>query len=284
MNISNRSIRLPGQHCTTLVGDVYGPSSAPCVLLLHGGGQTRHAWRATAQKLGEAGWHAIAIDLPGHGDTDRIENGDYSVLTIAGEIACVVRALQRPITLVGASLGGLAAMGSLLLDPPLLFDALVLVDVAPRIELRGVERIMHFMTAYPDGFASLNEAALHIARYRGRPFYGSREGLRKNLRRAPSGRWVWHWDPRLLEPHNHEERSDVSLYERALRTWVGPTLLIRGMQSDVVSSDGARELLRILPSARWIDLADAGHMIMGDTNDIFINEIIIFLHEVMPPA
>ena len=52
-----------------IVGDAYGDPSAPPVVLLHGGGQTRHAWGGTAAALAAHGHHAIAIDLRGHGDS-----------------------------------------------------------------------------------------------------------------------------------------------------------------------------------------------------------------------
>lgn len=282
--MESRTVRFTGKACPVLAADVYGPDLAPSVLLLHGGGQTRHAWGDAARRLGAAGWHAVALDLPGHGESAWIDSGDYSVLAMAAEIAAVARTLPRPLAVVGASLGGLSAMGSLLLAPPLRFDALVLVDVAPRTERDGVERVLRFMSSHPEGFASLDEAALHIARYRGRPFDGAREGLRKNLRRLPSGRWTWHWDPRLLEPAHDAQRRDASLFERALGDWHGPTLLVRGMQSDVVSRDGARELLRVVPAARWVDLEGAGHMVAGDANDAFTDAVIAFLDEVAPPG
>lgn len=282
--IGSRFARFAGRQCPVLVADVHGPEAGPSVLLLHGGGQTRHAWGDAARRLGAAGWNAVALDLPGHGDSAWIEGGDYSLPAMAAEIAAVAETLPRPLAVVGASLGGLSAMGSLLLDPPLHLDALVLVDVAPRTESAGVERVLQFMSAYPEGFPSLDEAAQHIARYRGRAFAGAREGLRKNLRRLPSGRWAWHWDPRLLDPTHHEQRRDPALYERALHDWRGPTLLVRGVQSDVVSREGARDLLRIVPSARWVDLEDAGHMVAGDANDAFADAVIAFLSEVLPPA
>ena len=50
-----------------LVADVYGDAGQP-VLLLHGGGQTRHAWRRTAEHLARAGATAYALDQRGHGD------------------------------------------------------------------------------------------------------------------------------------------------------------------------------------------------------------------------
>ncbi len=278
--------RFRGPAGTTLVADVHGPAGAPTVLFLHGGGQTRHAWGAAARRLGEAGWQAIAMDLPGHGDSGWPEDGDYSMPVLAGSLARVLGELPRPVAVVGASLGGLAALAAIGLEDAPAIDCLVLVDVAPRIEADGVQRIVDFMTARPEGFASLEEAALHVARYKGleRPGPGRLEGLKKNLRRNAAGRWVWHWDPRLMHERNHAGRRDSQALERALRGWRRPTLLVRGGRSDVVSPEGARALQALVPTARFVDLADAGHMVAGDANDEFTQTIIDFLREEMPPS
>ena len=66
-----------------LVADVHGPVGAPTVLLLHGGGQTRHAWGRTAQTLGDTGWSTVALDLPGHGDSAWAADGDYRIEVLA---------------------------------------------------------------------------------------------------------------------------------------------------------------------------------------------------------
>lgn len=278
-----RALRFQGPGGAVLVADEHGPATGPVVLLLHGGGQTRHAWGATAARLGEAGWRAIALDMPGHGDSGWPEDGDYSPPAMARAVAEVVRALGGPIAVVGASLGGLSAIVAIGLPDAPPIDVLVLVDVTPRVENAGVDRIVAFMTAHPDGFASLDEAARHIAAYKGREAVPSEAGLRRNLRRAGTGRWIWHWDPRLMHERSHAPRRDPRVFEDALRGWSRPTLLVRGGRSDVVSPQGARALLGVVPHARYVDLADAGHMVAGDANDDFTETVAGFLAEVLPP-
>jgi len=274
----------PGLDGGVLVADVYGPVGAPTVLLLHGGGQTRHAWGRAAQTLGAAGWRTVALDLPGHGDSSWAANGDYRIETLAERMCRIWRELGTPLAVVGASLGGLISMAAVgRADAPPI-NALVLVDIAPRMEEAGVERIVSFMRARPDGFASLEEAAQHIAAYRGRPMEGPVEGLKKNLNLNAQGRWVWHWDPQLMSEANHNHRRDSDGYERALRGLQAPTLLLRGQRSDVISEEDARALVQTMPLARFIDLKGAGHMIAGDANDAFAASVADFLHEVMPPA
>ena len=267
-----------------LMADVYGPVGAPTVLLLHGGGQTRHAWGNATQVLGDAGWNTVALDLPGHGDSAWAADGDYRIEVLAATMCRIWRELGTPLAVVGASLGGLISMAAVgRADAPPI-NALVLVDIAPRTEEAGVERIVGFMRAQPDGFASLEEAAQHIAAYRGRAMEGSVEGLTKNLRLNAKGRWVWHWDPQLMSEANHTHRRDADGYERALRGLQAPTLLLRGQRSDVISEEDARALVQTMPRARFIDLKGAGHMVAGDANDAFAASVAAFLHEVMPPA
>jgi len=269
---------LRGAGGLTLVADAWGDPSAPPVLLLHGGGQTRHAWGATGITLAAAGWRAISFDLRGHGDSDWDDDGDYSIDAYAADVQAIAASLSRPPALVGASLGGLTsliAVGEGLCDAA----AVVLVDCAPRLEADGVARIMSFMRCGLDGFASLDEAADAIASYlphRKRP--QDLSGLHKNLRLRPDGRYRWHWDPRFVEGTQRPTPSKQP--ERLLRAAAGlsvPTLLVRGRMSDVVSEAGAAEFLEHAPSAEFVDVSDAGHMVAGDRNDIFTTAVVEFL-------
>ncbi len=108
------------------------------------------------------------------------------------------RALDAaPPVLVGASMGGLVGLAAEGAYAPL-FRALVLVDVTPRWEPRGVDRILNFMRAHPDGFESLDAAAAAIAAYLPhRREQKSPDRLRALLADRGDGRLRWHWDPRL---------------------------------------------------------------------------------------
>ena len=264
-----------------IVGDAYGDPTAPPVLLLHGGGQTRHAWGGTAAALAAQGRHAISIDLRGHGDSGWDPDADYSVDAFARDLSAIGRQLRAKPAVVGASLGGLAALIAQgeHAEPPA--SAVVLVDIAPRVDPAGVERIIGFMTAYPDGFATLEEAADAVAGYvPHRPRPRDLNGLRKNLRHGADGRFRWHWDPRLIggerRPSATQNPERLEAAARAIRV---PILLVRGRQSDVVSEDGARAFLDVVPHARYVDVSGAGHMVAGDQNDPFTAAVVDFLAE-----
>ena len=172
----------------TLALDSAGPADGPRVLLLHGGGQTRFAWGGTQGALARRGYQAAALDLRGHGDSDWAPDGDYSPQTVARDLIPVVRRIGAPAALVGASMGGLAALLLAGEFAPELASSLVLVDVTPRVNPAGARRVLAFMRSRPDGFADLAEAADAVAAYiPHRPRPAEKEGLSRNLRRGADG-------------------------------------------------------------------------------------------------
>jgi pimeloyl-ACP methyl ester carboxylesterase len=259
-----------------------GPSRGTA-LLTHGGGQTRHSWKKAARTLSERGWTSITLDTRGHGDSTWAPDGDYSMDALIADLATVTTALDQPPVLIGASMGGvtsLVAAG----EGHLVARGLILVDVAPRIEPAGAARVRDFMTANPEGFASLEDVADAVSAYNPhRERSAGVEGLKRNVRLRGDGRWYWHWDPALMRREDggdDDETRGVLNYERlqhAARALTIPTLLVRGQQSDVVSAEGAAELVELVPGSRFVDVQGTGHMVAGDDNDVFTHEVLGFL-------
>lgn len=266
-----------------LVGDAWGDHDATPVLFLHGGGQTRHAWGGTARTLAGQGWHAVALDLRGHGESDWSPDGDYLIDVFVKDIHQVIDRFQRPPVLVGASLGGITSLLVAGESSPPVASAVVLVDITPRVEQKGVERIRAFMTARPEGFASLEEVADAVAAYiPHRPRPKDLKGLEKNLRKGPDGRYHWHWDPQIISPARFAQRRDPERLLAAARALRIPTMLVRGKLSDVISDDTVNEFLAAAPHAKYADVSEAGHMVAGDQNDVFSRAVIDFLSGVKP--
>ncbi len=271
-----RLIGIPGTTGSRLVAEAWGDANAPAVICAHGVGQTRHAWGDTARGLAQAGYHAVSVDLPGHGDSEWYADGHYGGKRMTTDLQRICEHFGAPLAWVGASLGGLLGLGLQYRYAPL--SALILVDIAPRMEAAGVERVLTFMRGRPDGFASIQEAADYVAAYlpnRKRP--RSTDGLQKNLRQRSDGRYVWHWDPRVMEPGTQEERMQQSDYEGAARSLQIPALLIRGQHSDVISPAGAQEFQAMVKDSEYVDLHGAAHMVAGDVNDAFTDCVIEFL-------
>jgi len=276
------TIRIAVAPGVEIAADVAGTKGAPTVILGHGGGQTRHSWDRCEEQLAAAGYYAINYDLRGHSDSDWSPDGDYALTTRADDLAAVAVQGSRPLALVGASLGGLTALvaASRGLEPA----ALVLVDIVPKMSQVGVTKIRGFMTAHPRGFASLEEAADAIsAYYPERPRPKDLSGLNKNLRQGDDGRYHWHWDPRMMQDPRGDPAHLLELMDAADWTDRVPTLLVRGMKSDIVDDEGVADLRRRVPHLEIADIRGAGHMVAGDRNDEFNAAVIEFLTRVMPP-
>jgi len=263
-----------------LAADVGGDPAGPAVILLHGGGQTRHSWGSAFAELVAHGYHVINLEARGHGDSDWSSDGLYGNEEMSHDLADVIETLRSAPALVGASMGGAAALlatGGPRRSP---VSALVLVDIVPRVEIQGAERIIGFMNAHRHGFDTLEEAADAVAGYRShrrRP--RDLRGLMKNLRRRDDGRLYWHWDPRILDRFDGPAPPQpADLLEQAASQVKAPSLLVRGLQSDVVSERGIAQLRVFMPQLEVVDVRAAGHMVAGDRNDAFNRSVISFLH------
>lgn len=281
-------LRFTGAEGNGLVADLAGSGSGPVALFLHGGGQTRHSWGAAAQRLADHGWRAITLDQRGHGDSDWVDSGAYAFFDYAADCAAACRQIavrfgEKPVV-IGASLGGIAALLAQGESANALMTGLVLVDITPTVNPRGVETIQGFMRArMHEGFASIDEAADAVASYlphRQRPT--NTDGLRKNLRKHADGRYRWHWDPRFLEgprPINTGREQGPGRVIDAARRLKLPTLLVRGGQSELIDEAHVEEFRALVPHASYTDISHAGHMVAGDKNDVFADAVIEFLHQ-----
>jgi pimeloyl-ACP methyl ester carboxylesterase len=264
-----------------IIGDRGGPAGAPCVILLHGGGQTRHSWSRAVDSLLDAGFQVINFDARGHGDSDWSPDGAYALADRSRDLQAVTRGLAVPFVLVGASLGGATAIQAI--HDGLRPAGLVLVDIVPEPDPRGIDRIVGFMQGHSGGFATVEAAADAVAAYNPqRPRPADTGGLMKNLRSRSDGRLYWHWDPRILDMaatvhHRVVQHAAESL--TLLRDM--PVLLVRGVTSDVVSDAGVAAFRRQIPWLEVLDVQGAGHMVAGDRNDAFNGGVVAFAQKIL---
>jgi pimeloyl-ACP methyl ester carboxylesterase len=93
-----------------LAADAFGRVEDPCIILLPGGGQTRSAWRRSAEAFARSGYYVLSFDLRGHGESGWATDGDYSIDAFAGDVLRVARQAPAGAVFVGASIGGIAAL------------------------------------------------------------------------------------------------------------------------------------------------------------------------------
>ena len=276
-----RTGRVAGFSGVSLALDFVGDEHGPPIILLHGGGQTRHAWGTAAHALAQRGYQAVLVDSRGHGDSDWSPALDYSINAYVADVMSVIQGLAATPVIIGASMGGQIAMITAA-EHPAAVRALVLVDVTPQVDRDGRARILAFMQSRPQGFTNLEEAADAIAEYLPhRPRPTDLSGLKRNLRLRENGRYYWHWDQRFLATYEPDADEAERRYSQAARKIRAPTLLLRGSRSEVVTMDNVRHFQKLIPHAEFADVRGAAHMIAGDRNDAFNAAVIQFLERTL---
>lgn len=279
-------LKLSGHGGQPIAADANGPKSGMPVILAHGGGQTRRAWRKITTLLAGHGFRAIAIDLRGHGDSDWASDGAYDIADFAADLVAIAAKLDHKPALIGASLGGLAGIVAEGQLSPGSFASLTLVDITPQMEATGVARVVGFMAAYArEGFESPDEAARVISEYLPhRPVRKASTGLAHYLRQKPDGRYYWHWDPAFIDGimRRHEQNGELAEHGRSELSKAAmnlslPVHLVRGGSSDLVSLEAVAHFRNLVPHAAYTDIAGATHMVVGDQNDVFGAAIADFL-------
>ena len=284
-----RTVTITAADDIQLTADEWGDPSGPPVLMCHGAGHNRHAWKTTAQTLADRGWFVLTVDARGHGDSDWSTQALYDSEDIGRDIVALLQRFESPPAIVGASMGGMAALAAQRTAARQLYIAVVLVDITPDFDMEGAQRVIAFMSGNPEGFADLDEAADAIAAYnphRARPSEPS--GLARVLRQRSDGRWIWRWDPSYVSSKpgfnsddaetmaSHMERTRRIMTEGA-QAVTTPMLLVRGGQSDLVTPEAAQSFCELVPDAEFVDVAGTGHMVAGDDNDAFTDAVSEFL-------
>ena len=258
-------------------GDLYGPATGPAVVLLHGGGQSRSAWRGAARRLAHEGYRAVAMDLRGHGRSDWSPSANYSFDDYSDDLARTIHALGGSAALIGASLGGHVGVVTAARFPEKI-RALALADVTPWIDEGEIgSAIRKTMRRMAEGAATLEEAAQLIADVRGGEPRRNLSGLARHMRHGDDGRWYWHWDPAYLTEENLRHGGENGLFVASARQIRCPVLVMRAELSTVTSPEQIRLFHAAVPSVQSLEIRGVGHMLTGDVNDIYAAHVLRFL-------
>ncbi|WP_110206114.1 alpha/beta fold hydrolase [Nocardioides daejeonensis] len=249
-----------------LRGQQWGTGLGTAIVFLHGGGQNRHAWAEPARSLAARGFTTLTVDQRGHGASDRTRESRYTHEDMADDVVRVCAALPRPPVLVGSSMGGIVSLIAEGERGPGICQGIVLVDVAPQVNLDGLSRVHAFFGRSAPGFVSAEEAHAVLSEYAVHRKPSLRSTIR-NLEMGPDGRWYWHWDP--LFAATVGDFHDQSRMTAALSAVTVPVLMLRGERSDIVPASTLDELPRINPNITVAEVAGAGHMITAEHNGVF---------------
>jgi pimeloyl-ACP methyl ester carboxylesterase len=240
----------------------------PELIFLHGGAQNAHTWDTLILALGRP---ALAVDLPGHGHSDRRPDRNYGPWENAEAVAALLeRVGGQALAVVGMSLGGATTTRLAAVRPDICLRA-VLVDVTPQINdpsrmLSTAERGTVSLIAGPplyDSFDEMADAAVALSPLRGAA--GVRRGVRHNATRLSDGRWTWRYDLFGPSPSGgvHDWVDFTPLWDDVSTIEV-PTLFVRGSASPFVRDEDIAELRRRLPAITVVVVDGAGHAVQSD--------------------
>ncbi len=239
----------------------------PELVFLHGGGQNAHTWDTVILALGRP---AIAIDLPGHGHSDRRADKDYGPWSNAEVVAALARSVApRAAAVVGMSLGG-ATVTRLAATRPDVCRRAVIVDVTTQIndptrQMVAPERGSVALISGPpvhDTFEEMAQAAIALSPFR--VASGVRRGVRHNATRLADGRWTWRYDLFGPWPEGAGGWTDFTSLWGDVGAITVPVLFVRGGESRYVRDEDIAELRRRLPGVRVEVVPGAGHAVQSD--------------------
>lgn len=241
-------------------------AAEPEVVFLHGGGQNAHTWDSVILTLGRP---ALAIDLPGHGRSDRRTDKNYGPWLNAEAVAVALEQVaSHAAGVVGMSLGGATTIRLAAVRPDVARRA-VIVDVTPQVndpsrpwtpQQRGSVALISGPPAY-ETFDAMVEAAVGTSPQRAPA--AVRRGVRHNSYRQDDGRWAWRYDLFGDSERRREWNDFTPLWDDVASISV-PTLLVQGGDSVFVQPEDVERFGSCLPSARVEVVPRAGHAVQSD--------------------
>jgi len=284
--MQTRSRRVPGASGLDLHLLEWSEQGVP-LLCLHGFGNDAHIWDDFAPAVAPY-YRTLALDHRGHGDSawDPERRYDHDTMVEDVELATAALGVER-LVIVGHSLGGRIATLFAGRHPERM-AGLVLVDIGPDLDARGVLRIrMEVESSREPVFATVEEygrlLSLHYPA--GQPQALLRMA-RHGVRQREDGCFVLKMDPALrgagfgaspADAAERERRMSQAQWE-ALRRVPCPTLVVRGAASDVFSPETADRMVdEVLAKGRLAVVPRAGHSVMTDNPDGFRDAVAAFV-------
>jgi esterase len=254
----------------------WGTTGKPPLVLLHGLRGHAHSWDSFSAAIC-ADYHVLALDQRGRGDSEWAKDGDYTTAAYVTDLLGFAEALGLDsCTLAGHSMGGRNAIAFSARYPERV-QKLIVVDIGPTSDPRGRERIRREILEAPEEVDTFDAIVRAMSRQNR---YASPEILQRRLRymtqSLANGKLGWRYDPAIREQWRKGVPASEDLWP-ALGRITCPTLIVRGIDSDILSPEVARQMLEAMPSARVVEIQRATHMVFEDNPDGFLFAVSEFL-------
>jgi esterase len=246
----------------------------PPVLMLHGFTGHAHTWDSTAAGL-SGRYRALALDQRGHGDSDRAST--YGSRPMVEDVLRFLDAMElERVVLMGLSMGGNVAY-LFAASHPQRVQRLVVLDIGPEISPAGAARIAASLGSQ-DVFDTEDEAVKAARAANPRPTdQDLRHRVSHNLRPLPDGTLTFKWDQALRDGTTPRDEHAVGDRWEAWRAVRSPILLVRGDDSDILSTDAAARMLKENQNATLAVVSDCGHSITLDRPQGLLDALIPWL-------
>lgn len=265
------SHRIKGAHGLELHLLEWSTQGVPLVLL-HGLGNEAHLWDDFVPSVVDH-YRVLALDQRGHGDSDWDPEARYDAESMTDDLEAVLEALQIDrFVLLGFSMGGRVSMTFAGRHPERL-AGLVIADIGPEVDARGVLRISGEMAERPAPvFANAQEyAAILSLNYPAGQPHALKRMAEYGLRKRADGLFELKMDPKLRGARPTDDASKALEQAFILQQWDAlakvpcATLVVRGAASDILSSEIADKMVdEVLPNGRLAIVPQAAHSIMTD--------------------
>ena len=251
----------------------WGTEGNPPLVMLHGLRGHANVWADVAESLcGD--YHVIAVDQRGRGDTDHAPGGDYSTEAFVADLLGFVDAIGLDkFVLFGHSMGGRNSMAFAGAYPERL-ERLCVVDIGPRVEAAGGNRITEELRSLPPGFDNFEDALAHVQtgnRFASEPVM--RRRLTGQTRRLSDGKIGWKFDPAIREQRINGTAAPATDLWPALENITCPTLVVRGTETDLLTQETADRMVDTLAQGSMVNIERAGHMVFEDNPSDFIDAV-----------
>jgi len=254
----------------------WGAPENPPMVLLHGLRGHAHSWDDFSAAVCED-YHILALDQRGRGDSEWAKDGVYTTAAYVADLLDFTAALHLDsFVLVGHSMGGRNSIAFSARYPQKV-QKLVVVDIGPTTNPQGGARIRQEIVAVPEEFESFEAVVTYMSKQNR---YAAPDVLRRRLQYAtkalPNGKIGWRYDLAIRE----QWRQGPSTPDDLWPAWRGlscPTLIVRGADSDILSSEAGQQMLAAQPRAREVEIPQAAHMVFEDNPDAFLTAVRAFL-------
>jgi pimeloyl-ACP methyl ester carboxylesterase len=230
------------------------------VICVHGLTRNAHDFDRLAERLSQS-CRVIAVDIVGRGGSDWLKDpAHYTYAQYQADMNALIARLDvERVHWIGTSMGGLIGM-FLAAVPNTPLASLLLNDVGPIIPKTALQRIADYV-GLENRFSSLEALERNMRKVHA-PFGPLTDEqwahlVRHGHRRLPDGTFAPAYDPTIAD-NVRKGIADVDLWAFWDRI-TAPTMVFRGVESDLLSAATAQEMAQRGPRARIVEFSGIGH-------------------------